>query len=135
MPKKSAAARNAAQRNKPKAQKSFELVRPTVEETEETEQSPEVAPVKVATATVAATPVTGTATKEEVAVSTAAKGSASARLAARRQATQRAQRSAVSLVTAEHFAYVRKDLITIAVLAAIMFAAIIFLYFMYGSVL
>jgi len=137
MPKKSAATRHAAQRSKPKAQKSFELVRPTTEPTEETEaeQSPEVAPVKVATATVAATPVTEKAAKEEASVSAAPKGSASARLAARRQATQRVQRSAASLVTAEHFSYVRKDLITIAVLAAIMFAAIIFLYFMYGSVL
>jgi hypothetical protein len=155
MPKKSASVRSAAQRTKTKAQKSFELVRPaseaTTEQEIEAEQGAEKSSVKVATA-----PTTGKAEKssvkvatapttekkvveeqqeEEAPVSTTLKGSASARLAARRQATQRAQRSAASLITAEHFSYVRRDLITIAILASIMFLAIIVLYVMYGSIL
>jgi len=65
--------------------------------------------------------------------SAAPKGSAAARLAARRQAAQKAQqRAAASLITAEHYAYVRKDLVFIAILAAIMFAAIIILHFVPG---
>jgi hypothetical protein len=54
-------------------------------------------------------------------------------MAARRRAAQKAQqRSATSLITAEHFAYVRRDLITIAILAFIMFTAIIMLYITIG---
>ena len=61
------------------------------------------------------------------------KGSAAARLAARRQASQRAQqRSSAALITAEHYAYVRKDLVFIAILATIMFSAIIILHFVPG---
>lgn len=71
--------------------------------------------------------------EEPKSVSTTPKGSAAARLAARRQANQRVQqRNAATLITAEHFAYVKRDLITIAVLATIMFAAIIILYFTIG---
>lgn len=138
MQKKSASVRNAAQRNKTKAQKSFELVRPASEvttEEAEAEQSAEKSSVKVATAPATEKRVVEEQQEQETPVSTTVKGSASARLAARRQATQRAQRSAASLVTAEHFSYVRKDLITIAVLASIMFIAIVVLYIMYGSVL
>src|SRR5579863_8477416 len=63
----------------------------------------------------------------------AAPKSAAARLAARRQSGQRNQlRSAVSLITAEHYSYVRRDLVFIAILAAIMFAAIIILHFVPG---
>ena len=59
--------------------------------------------------------------------------SAAARLAARRQSGQKSsQRTAVALVTAEHYSYVRKDLIFIAVLAIVMFAAIIVLHFVPG---
>lgn len=60
----------------------------------------------------------------------APKGSAAARLAARRQNAQKVQqRSAPSLITAEHYAYVRRDLIFIAILAIIMFSVIIILHF------
>ena len=145
MPKKSTTARSGAQRNKPKTQKSFELVRSAseeqaLEENESAEQ--EVANVATATATTpaprkeetVAPKVAVPAAKEEKESATPAKGSAAARLAARRQATQKAQqRSAVSLISPEHFAYVRRDLITIAILATIMFAAIIILYFAIGA--
>jgi hypothetical protein len=61
---------------------------------------------------------------------TGAPKSASARLAARRQATLKAQqRAGVSIITPEHFSYVRRDLVTIAVLACVMFVAIFVLYF------
>jgi hypothetical protein len=62
----------------------------------------------------------------------APKGSAAARLAARRQAGQRTQRTATALITAEHYGYVRKDLIFIAILAIIMFGTIIVLHFVPG---
>jgi len=60
-----------------------------------------------------------------------AKGSASARLAARRG--QKLQpRTPATLVTSEHYAYVTRDLMIIAVLAVIMFIAIIVLYYTIG---
>ncbi len=60
-----------------------------------------------------------------------AKGSASARLAARKN-SQRSPRNPATLITAEHYSYVRRDLAFIAILAAIMFIAIIVLYFVPG---
>lgn len=168
MPKKSTAARSAAQRNKPKVQKSFELVRPATPATQD-QSSSEAATTDLSTATTATqvaaeapeeskpvavsepaakpdksaaapqtpkTPVRAAATTEAARTSENAatpKGSASARLAARRQAAHKAQqRSSATLITAEHFAYVRKDLITIGILAATMAAIIIILYFVPG---
>lgn len=60
---------------------------------------------------------------------TAPRSTASERIAARRQTAQKAQQRAVSLISAENYAYVRKDLIFIAILAIIMFSAIIILHF------
>jgi|SRR5579885_570011 len=133
MPKKSSTARTGAQRNRPKAQKSIELVRPVIEvpEVEEEEQVAEPSVANVSTATASVTPVAPVAQKEKTETS---RGSASERLAARRQATQKAQqRNMATLVTPEHFSYVRRDLITIAVLAAVMFGVIIVLYFFLGA--
>src|SRR5436305_7452255 len=105
MPKKAATGRRRAQHNRPKAQKSFELVHPERNVTEEESSTPSA---KVAVATQAET-------KIQERQNTPAPGSASARLAARRQAAQKLQqRSATTLITSEHFAYVRKDLIRIA---------------------
>ncbi|HLG64998.1 MAG TPA: hypothetical protein VKY19_23885 [Ktedonosporobacter sp.] len=134
MPKKSSTARSGAQRNRPKAQKNIELVRPVIKrqeiEEEEQEAEPPAASVSTATATASVTPAAPVIQKEK----TETRGSASERLAARRQAAQKAQqRSAATLVTPEHFSYVRRDLITIAVLAAIMFGVIIVLYFFLGA--
>jgi hypothetical protein len=62
--------------------------------------------------------------------SAAGKGSAAARLAARRQTALKPQAPRnVGLITAEHYAYVRRDLIYILILAVIMFSAIIILHF------
>lgn len=162
MPKKSATARGGAQRGKAKAQKSFELVRPVLATHEqEQEQEPETQDVadmaiastntsNTAKASKASSIATVPAAKKVVpevseiseepvgdAVTSASAApkasSASSRLAARRPATQqRPQRSAAPLVTAEHYAYVRKDLMFIAILAIIMFAAIIILHFTLG---
>jgi hypothetical protein len=72
-------------------------------------------------------------TKTEERQNTPAAGSATSLLAAQRQAAQKLQqRSAGTLITSEHFAYVRKDLIKIAVFAVLMFTAIIVLYFTLG---
>jgi hypothetical protein len=133
MPKKSASARSGAQR-KPKAQKSIELVRTASvldeeqsEPESESTEKPAIAPARVATA---ATTVEERPVEQEKPTSTAPKGSASARLAARRQATQRAhQRNAATLITPEHFAYVRRDLVTIAVLAVVMITIILVSYY------
>ena len=151
MPKKTASARGGASRNKPKSQKSIKLVRPTpaendmqddnsVEET--TLAAPTPTPRATSTATASRPEVTTTTKKSEVdrvasekekdvaEASVASTSSAAARLAARRQTTlkQQVQRNA-NLITSEHYAYVRRDLIYILVLAVIMFSAIIILHF------
>ena len=130
MAKKTANTRSTAQRNKPKTQKSIELVRQASTEKEvEVDSSPEQASSGVATSTTSApTPVTRNGSTK-TAVDTASNTSASARLAARRQAAQKTQRSSVALITAEHYRYVRNDLIYIAILAIIMFAILIALFF------
>ena len=75
----------------------------------------------------------GKATKSEETSSEAPK-SAAARLAARREAaTQKSQQSHSHAISAENYAYVRKDLIFILILALIMFSAIIALHFIIGS--
>ncbi len=159
MPKKAATARNGVQRTKAKAQKSFEVVRQNTESQELNEdEQVEIAPIETptpsaevvsrptksarreATRAAVATQEVETETETEVASPevvieptpiTPAKGSASARLAARRG--QKLQpRTAAPLVTSEHYAYVTRDLMIIAVLAVIMFIAIIVLYFTIG---
>ncbi len=79
-----------------------------------------------------ATEVNESKGSEAVADMAAPKGSASARLAARRQNQRSQQRIAPTLITAEHYSYVRKDLIYIAILATLMFATIIILHFLPG---
>jgi hypothetical protein len=170
MPKKAATARSGAQRNRARAQKSFEVVRQNAEEqgftedeqveitpisaptpsaeassrparsarraaqrasvaTPEVERASETATPEVETESETATPEAEAA--REVVTASVAKGSASARLAARRgQKVQ--QRVAASLVTSEHYSYVTRDLKIIAVLASTMFIAIIVLYFTIG---
>ncbi len=128
MAKKTANTRSAAQRNKPKTQKSVELVRQTSSEKEvEVDNSSEQA---ISGATKAQTSITENGgTKTAVDTASVPKTSASARLAARRQAVQKTQRSSPTLITAEHYRYVRNDLIYIAILAAIMFSILIVLFF------
>jgi hypothetical protein len=132
MAKKTAQTRSTAQRNKPKTQKSIELVRQTSTEKEiEVDSSPEQASNGAATskATTTTSEIENEGTKSVAATDTAPKTSASARLAARRQASQKTQRSAATLITAEHYRYVRNDLIYIAILAAFMFSILIVLFF------
>jgi hypothetical protein len=147
MPKKTATARGGAQRNRPKVQKNIALVRPASDEQELEISTPGSAGDSGAASTTAvATPTetkqseskrngtTQSETKAEPAAPVnAPKGSAAARLANRRQTIVKAQqRASASLVTVEHYAYVRRDLIFIAILAGIMFAAIIILRFVPG---
>ena len=90
MAKKTARTRSAAQRNKPKTQKSVELVRQTSTEKEiEGESGAEQASNGVAksTATATTSEIEKEGTKSVAATATAPKTSASARLAARRQAS------------------------------------------------
>ncbi len=154
MPKKTATTRGGAQRNKPrvKVQKSFELVRQVSDEQEQ-EQEPEAVssaePTAVSVSTMVAPEIKENKSKSKRVASseveqsestssdtgtvTAPKGSAAARLAARRHGVQKAQqRAAATLITAEHYAYVRRDLVFIAILAVIMFSAIIILHFVPG---
>ncbi len=73
--------------------------------------------------------VTGAAAATEV----TAPRSASARMAARRKAAQNVQtRRSENLITAEHYAYVRRDLIFIAILAFLMLATLVVLHFVPG---
>lgn len=168
MPKKSATARNAAQRNRPRVQKSIELVRQPKETPAESSSEPTKA--GVSTAAAGASPVSTVETptakatsaskrtprsksegpevvtsatskestserlaahreeEEQAAENAVSKGSASERLAARRQAVQK-QRTSVTLISAQNYSYVRRDLIFIAILAVIMFSVIIILHF------
>ena len=127
MAKKTAHSRSAAQRNKPKTQKSIELVRQASTESEVESKSgleEESNGVAVTTAELEE--------KESKSVATTtstSKTSASTRLAARRQASQKQQRSTATLITAEHYRYVRNDLIYIGILAAVMFSILIVLFF------
>ena len=156
MPKKTATTRGGAQRNKPrvKVQKSFELVRQVSDEQgQEQEQEPEAVssaePTAFSVSTMVAPEIKENKSKSKRVASsevkqsestssdtgtvTAPKGSAAARLAARRHGVQKAQqRAAATLITAEHYAYVRRDLVFIAILAVIMFSAIIILHFVPG---
>jgi hypothetical protein len=130
MAKKTARTRSAAQRNKPKTQKSVELVRQTSTEEEiEGESGAEQASNGVAKSTATTSEIEKEDTKSVAATAMAPKTSASARLAARRQASQKTQRSTATLITAEHYRYVRNDLIYIAILAAIMLSILIVLFF------
>jgi hypothetical protein len=147
MPKKTTASRSGTQRNRPRVQKSIEVVRQTTSEEQEsvTEEQSEVTPESIA-----ATPAPSTArsrtqgaTKTKVATPevkneqveqtspapVVPKGSAAARLAARRQGPRSQSRSAAALITAEHYTYVKRDLAIIAILASFMIVAIIVLYF------
>ncbi|HEY7417116.1 MAG TPA: hypothetical protein VH593_18155 [Ktedonobacteraceae bacterium] len=158
MPKKSSSGRSGSQRQRTRAQKGVELVRPTSEEnTSEAVEEKQQVKESVATATATPeTPKTETSKAESksnrasTAISEPAEapksepktaapetvppkaGSASARIAAKRHTTLRVQRN-VSLISPEHFAYVRRDLIFIGILAIIMIGAIITLYFMLGK--
>ena len=132
MAKKTAHTRSTAQRNKPKTQKSIELVRQTSTEKEVESESgleEESKSVAISTATATTSEYEKEDTKSVAATATAPKTSASARLAARRQSSQKTQRSTVTLITAEHYRYVRNDLIYIAILATIMFSILIALFF------
>lgn len=158
MPKKTASARSGASRNRPKPQKNIQLVRPdsasTATKNDIQDESGEEETTLAAPTSKATTASTATASKAEVATtkksekksvvesetasgekdvvdtSTASKGSAAARLAARRQSAlkQQVQRNA-SLITSEHYAYVKRDLIYILILAVVMFSAIIIMHF------
>ena len=163
MAKKTASVRGGASRNKPRSQKSIQLVRPVstateleVDNSEEettdtvatsTDAEPtieaeveEVGVVEVEEVTEVKEPKAAKAVKEvkapkveatkPVVETAAAPKSASARLAARRQAAQQTQKRApATMISAENYRYVRKDLIFIAILAVIMFSAIIILHF------
>ena len=130
MAKKTAHSRSTAQRSKPRTQKSIELVRQTSTEKEvEHESDLEEASNGVAISTATTSEIKEEDSKTVTSTATAPKTSASARLAARRQSTQKTQRSTATLITAEHYRYVRNDLIYIAILAAIMFSILIVLFF------
>ena len=154
MAKKTASVRGGASRNKPRSQKSIQLVRPVSTATElEVDNGEEETTGTVATSTAAEPtieaevevaevkePKAAKAVKEvkaprveatkPVVETTAAPKSASARLAARRQAGQQTQKRApATMISAENYKYVRKDLIFIAILAVVMFSAIIILHF------
>lgn len=138
MPKKTAYSRSGAQRNKTR-QKSFELVRPVsdkdVLQTEESSAEADIVDeVDVSIEKEEEIEENTKKSSPDVAAPAAASSnnapkSVAARMAARRQAAQKAQRVPASLIAAENYGYVRKDLIFILILAIIMFSAIIIMHF------
>jgi FtsZ-interacting cell division protein ZipA len=130
---KKAGARSGT-RQKARAQKHIELVR-QVGQGEHTrvstlEDSPASQSQQHTSSTAAQARPEETRERERSALpaETSRPTSAASKLAARRQAGRAAQRSA-ALVTPEHYAYVRRDLMIIMILAAIMFATLIVLHF------
>ncbi|GCE49031.1 hypothetical protein EI42_01547 [Thermosporothrix hazakensis] len=124
MPKRSTTARIGAQR-KARAQRNVEVSAPEVLQPEQPVKKP-----KSSTATVTEESTHGEAPAQEA---TLPKSGARAKLANRRAATQKNQRVASSIVTPEHFAYVKKDLLTIGILTVVMLAVMLALYFTIGS--
>ncbi|WP_069805074.1 hypothetical protein [Thermogemmatispora onikobensis] len=133
---KKAGARSGT-RQKARAQKHIELVRQAGQGEQKqsrvsTLEGAAASPSQQNTSStaVAQTRPAETHTREQTAVpaETSRPVSAAGKLAARRQAGRAAQRSA-ALVTPEHYAYVRRDLVMIVILAAIMFATLIILHF------
>ncbi len=124
MARKTSTTRASQRGNRAKARRNVELV------------MPEHAPAPVAAQSTAST---ATAVQEKVEVRHEAETksktvSASARLAARRQETQRArQRGVGSFMTLEDYSYIKRDLITITILSVIMMSTIIALYFVIGG--
>jgi hypothetical protein len=130
MAKKTTHSRTTTQRNKPKTQRSIELVRQTSTESNvESKSKLEEERNGAVIATAATEELEEKGTKPVATTASTSKTSASARLAARRQASQKQQRPTATLITAEHYRYVRNDLIYIAILAAIMFSILIVLFF------
>lgn len=108
-----------------------EIVEVVKEDVEEEEREIKVEK-KVSAKASASQAVTAIASADPVAA-TGSPRSAASRLAARRQAAQKSQRSSASLITAEHYSYVRRDLIFILILAIIMFGTIVVLHFVLGG--
>jgi hypothetical protein len=120
MPKHTSTVRRRTQRNKSQTQKNIRLVHQDQDITEKEENAETLASD------------TKEDSKQEI-QHTLRPGSAAAKIAARRQATLKVQqRATASLITAEHFAYVKQDLIRIGIFAVIMFTAIIALYLTIG---
>jgi hypothetical protein len=132
MPKKTANSRSGSRSRA--RQKGFEVVRSggvgqkeVVEESEEEEIVEEVEVVEEEE-TRPARSQSGTNAAGAAVASTQPR-SAAARMAARRQAQIKTQRPTTSMILAENYSYVRKDLIFILILAFIMFTAIVILKF------
>jgi hypothetical protein len=131
MPKKTANSRSGSRSRA--RQKGFEVVRSggvgqkeAVEESEEEEIVEEVEVVEEETRPARSQSGTNAA---GAAVASTQPRSAAARMAARRQAQIKTQRPTTSMILAENYSYVRKDLIFILILAFIMFTAIVILKF------
>lgn len=143
MPKKSTSARGGAHRSRPKGPKNIALVTSNVAEQEiEEQESTEEIEEAVSAVTAQKKPKTSKENKaststKQVGTSTASKTTSNVTTTptTSRSSGRSRQRVASQLITAEHFAYVRKDLITIAILASLMFAIIIVLYITLGSTL
>jgi len=135
MPKKARATGREGRRSKPKTRKSFELVpsarTSTPEECQETKAQQKI-PVKSPAVTSAITLITQE--KAEARAIADLKDNTSARMAMQRQITRKVQhRKATALMTAEDLAYVKRDLITIAILSLGMIVVMIVLYVILGD--
>jgi hypothetical protein len=153
MAKKSAAARQASASRRPPAAKAQQvtLVRAPGAEMAATGNSGTASTLAARTATVARpTSVAGRAQPglraasptKPATPSSPARVTAAPATAGRAQAVRQAQRSgrtlprarAANMVTAEHYAYVRKDLVVIAVLATALFLVIVGLYIYFHAI-
>lgn len=126
MSKKTRVGHNGTQRNRTKAQKGVELIRPerlsSVEEQQKRDESEEQI-LELAHANAPIALVTAEETENDQ--HTTSKGSASARKTPYRAIRKMQQRKPAALITAEDYLYVKRDLITIGVLTSIMMVAMV----------
>lgn len=134
MARKTNTARNSNWSSKARTKRTIELVMPdkpapTIAEQRGTTKS------KVHMSSSATSTAVLEKVEESAVVEASSKAvSASAHLAARRQAAQKARHRGVgSFMTLEDYSYIKRDLITITILSVVMMSIIIGLYFIIGG--
>jgi len=138
MARKTSTTHNGSRGSKSRARRNFELVMPEkmtalIEEQEPEPRSATKSKVHAINGSIA-TAILEKAEESQVAAAKSKVVSASARLAVRRQAAQKARHRGVgSFMTLEDYSYIKRDLITITILSLVMLTIIIVLYFIIGG--
>lgn len=135
MPKKARVTGRAGRRSKLKTRKSFELMPSArISIPEERQETKVQQKTLIKSAAANGTIIVVAQEKAEARAITDPKDNTSTRMAAPRQIARKGQRrNATALMTAEDLAYVKRDLITIAILSLSMIVVMIVLYVILGD--